>query len=137
MPTPTSLPTNIAAGGTTVGHKAHSDTVHGLVNQWTTTPQSTKTTSYTLVLSDAGEVVEMNSASATTLTVPPNASVAFAVGTTVEVYRMGAGTVTLVAGSGVTLTVPSGAPLTLRVQGSTVGIRKRAVNEWVVSGDLG
>jgi len=137
VPTPTSLPTDIVAGGTTVGHKSHSDSVHGLINQWTTTPQSTKTTSYTLVLSDSGEVVEMNSASATTVTVPPNSSVAFPIGTLVEVYRMGAGTVTLVAGSGVTLTVPAGSPLTLRVQGSTVGLRKRATNEWVISGDLG
>ncbi len=137
MPAPTSLPTNIASGGTTSGHKSHSDSVHGLINQWTSTPQSTKTTSYTLVLSDAGEVIEMNSASATTVTVPPNSSVAFPVGTVVEVYRMGSGSVTLVAGSGVTLTVPAGSPLTLRVQGSTVGLRKRATNEWVISGDAG
>lgn len=136
MPTPTSLPTDINAGGTTAGHKTHSDTIHTLINQWTTTPQSTKTGSYTLVLSDSGEVIEMNSASATTVTVPPNATVAFPVGTIVEVYRMGAGTVTLVAGAGVTLTVPSGSPLTLRVQGSTAGLRKRATNEWVVSGDI-
>lgn len=141
MPTPLTLPTNIAAGGTTSGHKAHSDTAYGALNTITTgTYQQTKTASYTLVLSDAGEVIEMNSASATTLTVPPNSSVAFPAGTpgtVIEVYRMGAGTVTLVPGAGVTLTVPTGSPLTLRVQGSTASLRKRATNEWVVSGDIG
>lgn len=138
MPAPLSLPTNINSGGTTDGHDPHHDTVHSVLNTIATgIYQQTKTTSYTLVLSDAGETIEMNSASATTLTVPPNSSVAFPLGTLIEVYRMGAGTVTLVAGSGVTLTVPVGSPLTLRVQGSTAGLRKRATNEWVVSGDIG
>lgn len=135
MPAPTSLPTPVVVGGT--GHISHTSTVHGVINAITTVPSSTKTANYTLALSDSGEVVEMNLGTALTLTVPPNSSVAFPAGTVVEVYRMGAGTVTLVAGSGVTLTTPAGSPLTLRVQGSTVSLRKRATDEWVISGDLG
>lgn len=98
---------------------------------------NTQTASYTLVLSDAGKVIEMNSASATNVTIPPNSSVAFPTGTLIEVFRYGAGAVTIVAGAGVTTPHPAGAPLTLRVSGSAATLRKRATDEWVIGGDLG
>ena len=47
-------------------------------------------TSYELVLSDAGKVVEMNNASANTCNIPANASVAFPVDTRIDVYQRGA-----------------------------------------------
>jgi hypothetical protein len=46
-----------------------------------TVTRSVQTGSYTLVLADAGDLVEMGSGSAQTLTIPTNASVAFPVGT--------------------------------------------------------
>jgi hypothetical protein len=64
---------------------------------------NTQTASYTLVLGDAAKLVRMNVASANNLTIPPNSSVAFSVGTVIYVEQMGAGTTTIVAGSGVTL----------------------------------
>lgn len=67
-----------------------------------------QTASYTLVLTDAGKQVQVTSASATTLTVPPNSSVAFATGVVIKVMQLGAGTVTLAQGSGVTFTDPTG-----------------------------
>jgi hypothetical protein len=91
--------------------------------------------SYTLVLADAGVAVEVTNAGSTNVTVPPNSSVAFPIGTVVEVARLGTGAVTLVAGSGVTLLSPGGL-LGLRAQYSTVSIRKRATDSWVVAGDL-
>jgi hypothetical protein len=96
---------------------------------------NTQTTSYTLVLADAGKSVELNNAGATTLTVPPNSTVAFPVGTIVEVFRLGAGAVTVVAGGGVTIRSPGGL-LGLRVQYSTASLRKRATDEWVLAGDI-
>ena len=45
---------------------------------------NTQTANYTLVLGDAGKSVEMNNASARTITVPPNSSVAFPTGTVIE-----------------------------------------------------
>lgn len=96
---------------------------------------NTQTGNYTLVLADRGKVVEMNAAGATTVTVPPNSSEAFPIGAIVEVHRYGAGTVTLVAGAGVTLRSPGGL-LAVASQYDTVAIRKRATNEWVVSGNL-
>lgn len=96
---------------------------------------STKTTSYVLALVDANTIVEMNSASATTVTVPPNSSVAFPVGTVIGVDRLGAGTVSFVQGSGVTIRSPN-SMLGLRVQYSGGSLRKRATDEWVLGGDL-
>jgi hypothetical protein len=96
-------------------------------------PLSTKTANYTLALSDANTVLEMNSASAISVTVPPNSSVAFPVGIVIELYQLGAGQVTVVAGAGVTFQAPSS--LTTRAQYSTVSLRKRTTDTWAVSGD--
>lgn len=96
---------------------------------------SSQTTSYTAALTDRGTVVEMNAASAVNFTVPPNSSVAFDVGAVLEVCQYGAGQVTLVAGAAVTLRTPTGT-LTTRAQYSSVTLRQRATNEWIVGGDL-
>lgn len=93
---------------------------------------NTQTSSYTLVIGDAGKVVEMNSSSALDLTVPPNSSVAFDIGTVIELYAMGTGTVTVVEGSGVTVRNAGD----LDGQYATASLRKRATDEWVLSGEL-
>lgn len=95
---------------------------------------TTQAANYTLALADAGTCVEGTKATAQTVTIPPHSGVAFAVGDVVEVCQMGVGQVTLVAGAGVTLRTP--ASLTTRAQYSTVSIRQRVQDEWVVSGDL-
>jgi hypothetical protein len=102
--------------------------------QTTLMPVNTQTASYVLVLADAGKAVEMNVAGANTLTVPPNSSVAFPIGTVIEVCQYGAGQTTLTPGSGVTLRNASS--LTTRAQYSTVSLRKRGTDEWVVAGDV-
>jgi hypothetical protein len=94
-----------------------------------------QTASYTLVLSDAFKSVEMNVASANNLTVPPNSSVAFPVGTQIIVLQTGAGATTLVAGSGVTIN-SKGSNLQLADQWAGVTLVKRATNTWVAVGDL-
>jgi hypothetical protein len=88
---------------------------------------------YTLALTDGGQVVEFTNASAVTLTVPTNASVAFPVGTLIGVLQYGAGQVTI-SGAGVTFR-SAGGQLRTNVQYSAVWLRKRATDEWVVSGD--
>jgi uncharacterized protein DUF5907/baseplate protein BppL len=96
---------------------------------------NTQAGSYVLVLGDVGKVIEMNVAGANTLTVPPNSSVAFPIGTIVEVYQMGAGQTTLTPGAGVTLREREG-KLKTAGQYATVALRKRATDEWVVAGDV-
>ena len=97
---------------------------------WSDDVRADTTTGYTLVLDDAGRQVTMSNASASTLTVPPNASVAFAVGVRVQVIQLGAGAVTLTAGSGVTLS-ETGNNLVLGQYQSAVLV-KQATNSWVV-----
>lgn len=93
-----------------------------------------KTASHTLELSDAGGYVRMNVASANNLTVPPNGTVAFPVGTVIQLRQVGAGQTTVVAGSGVT--VNTGETLKLRGQHSSGALVKVATNEWDLTGDL-
>ena len=95
---------------------------------------SAQTASYILVLGDAQDVVEMNVATANTLTVPPNSSVAFPVGTSITVLQTGAGQTTITAGAGVTINATPG--LKLRTQWSLAVLIKRATDTWVVAGDV-
>jgi hypothetical protein len=60
-------------------------------------------TSDTLLLDDNGGGVTYSNAAATTSTIPPNSSVAFAVGTKIVLINLGAGVVTVTAGAGVTV----------------------------------
>lgn len=90
-------------------------------------------TTDTLVLADQSKAIECTNGSATTVTVPPNASVAFPVGTVIEVAQCGAGQVTLAQGSGVTLDKRIG--LKTAGQWATLTIRKRSTNGWIVGGD--
>jgi len=92
-------------------------------------------TTYTLALTDDGKVVEMNNASANTLTVPPNSSVAFPVGSQILVLQTGAGQTTLAAGVGVTVNSKDG-NLKLSAQWCAATLIKRATDVWVVVGDL-
>jgi len=105
-----------------------------LSNKNVLTALNAQTASYTLVLADKGKAVEVTSASATNVTVPPNSSVAYPIGTVIEVAQLGTGQVTLVAGAGVTLQTPSS--LLTRAQFSSLSLRKRATDTWLVTGDM-
>lgn len=96
---------------------------------------SSKTADYTLSsLAERDSMIEVNSASAVTITVPPNSSVAYPVGTSIDLLRVGSGSVTIAAGSGVTLNYTPGNKL--RAQWSSASLFKRATDTWVLVGDL-
>jgi hypothetical protein len=96
---------------------------------------SQKTASYTLAaLTERDSMIEMNSASATTLTVPANVTIAYPIGTSIDVLRVGAGAVDVAAASGVTINATPG--LKLRAQWSSATLLKRATDTWVLIGDL-
>lgn len=123
-------PTGIVKGDVGLGNVDNtSDATKNLI------AANTQTASYTLVLGDAAKAVEMNVASANNLTVPPNSSVAFPVGTVIEVLQYGAGQTTVVAGAGVTIRSPGG-KLKLAAQYGAAALRKRATDEWVLEGNL-
>jgi hypothetical protein len=94
-----------------------------------------QTASYTLVLSDADKLVEMNVGSANNLTVPLNSSVAFSTGTQILLAQYGAGQTTIVATSGVTIR-SNGAKLKLNAQYSGATLIKIGENEWYLFGDI-
>jgi hypothetical protein len=94
-----------------------------------------QTASYTLVLTDANKLVELNVATANTLTVPTNATVAFPIGTQILIAQYGAGACTVTPASGVTLRSES-AKLKTNGQYSGATCVKIATDEWYVFGNL-
>jgi len=92
-------------------------------------------TSYTLVIGDAGKLIEMNNASPNTLIVPLDASASFPVGTKIDVLQTGAGQTTASAVSGVTINSKEG-NTKLTGQWSAATLVKRATDTWVLIGDL-
>jgi hypothetical protein len=92
-------------------------------------------TAYTLALADANKIVETTGASAVTITVPPDSGVAFSVGTLIELFQYGTGALNVTGGIGVTLRSADGLH-SARTQFSSLSLRKRAANEWVLAGDL-
>ena len=91
--------------------------------------------SATAVLGDDGKLVTMSNASANTFTIPPNSSVAFGIGTQINIAQLGAGATTIVAGAGVTLN-SAGAKLILDAQYAVCTCVKTGTNEWFVVGNL-
>jgi hypothetical protein len=90
-------------------------------------------TTYTLVLTDAHKLVTLSNASAITLTVPTNSSVAFEIGDQVNLLQLGAGQVT-VSGSGVTFR-SEGSKLKLKGQYAMATLVKIGTDEWVLLGN--
>lgn len=91
-------------------------------------------TAYTLVLADAnGKLITLTNAGAITLTIPTNASVAFAIGTVILCSQDGVGQVT-VAGAGITFQATPGQKS--RTQYSGFSLIKKATDTWQILGDL-
>ena len=100
----------------------------------TLTSFNAQASNYTLALSDATNMVEQTSSSANTVTIPTNASVAFPIGTAIDIFQRGTGQTTIAAAAGVTVLVTPG--LKLRAQYSAATAVKRDTNTWIVTGDL-
>ncbi len=95
------------------------------------------TTTRTLAATDAGDLIRCNNGSAIAVTVPTNTTVPFAIGTEIALSQQGAGQVTVVAASGVTINTPiTGVAVKTRVQHSVIGIKKVDTDTWLALGDL-
>lgn len=95
-------------------------------------------TSYTPVLTDQYQVlITRSNASASTLTIPTNASVAFPVGTVITVLNKGAGAVTISGAGGVTV-ASAGATSASPVlnQYKSCALMQVAANTWYVVGAI-
>ena len=92
-------------------------------------------TTYSVVLSDDGKLITCDNASSISLTIVPNSSVAFGIGTQINIMQLGAGTVTITAGAGVTLQ-SDGSKLKTNAQYAVATCAKIATDTWVVVGNL-
>ena len=92
-------------------------------------------TTYTTVLTDDGKLITCSNASAISVTIPPNSSVAYGIGTQLNFAQLSTGQVTLVAGAGVTLN-SAGAKLKTDAQYAVATCVKTDTNTWFVVGNL-
>ena len=92
--------------------------------------------SKTLALTDAGTFQRCTNSGAITITVPTNASVAFPIGTEIEIYQGGSGTVSFSAASGVTLQCVS-STLSIADQYTSAALKKLDTNVWALQGNVG
>jgi hypothetical protein len=100
------------------------------------TPIIAKTDSYTLsALTERDSLIEVAKATATTITIPTDATLDYPIGTSIDILQTGAGQVTIAPVSG-TVTVNATPGLKLRTTWSSATLFKRAANTWVVFGDL-
>jgi hypothetical protein len=100
-----------------------------------------QTATYTVVLTDnRNKLVTMSVASANDFLIPTNASVAFPIGSVINVIQIGAGQTTIKAVTSGTTTISStGATATapkLRAQFSAASCIKIATDTWYVVGDI-
>ena len=86
---------------------------------------------YTLVPADSGKIKRSTGGSATDFTVAPDV---FSIGEQVVVFQSGAGAVTIVAGSGVTIRTPT--TLLVNEQYGSITLILLAANEWMIAGRM-
>jgi hypothetical protein len=133
-----------AASNTLTGVVTLTDT-QTLTNKTLTDPKinlafDAETASYTAVLANNGQVVTMDNASANTFSIPTNASVAFPIGTQINVLQIGAGQTTIQAVTSGTTTIQStgatAAAPKLRARYSAATCLKAGTDLWYVFGDI-
>lgn len=91
--------------------------------------------SYTTVLTDRDKLVEIATTNGpVTLTIPDEATVAYPIGTSIDILQTGTGVITIQGANNVTVNATPG--LKLRTQWSSATLLKRASDTWVVYGDL-
>ena len=92
-------------------------------------------TTYTTVLSDDGKLITCDNGSAITLTIPPNGTVAYGIGTQINIMQLGAGQITITPGAAVTIR-SAGSKLKTSAQYAVATCVKIASDTWVAVGNL-
>lgn len=110
--------TTVAASGVKVGYR--------------NVPGNTQSTSYQIALTDVGKSIDTTAG----VTVPPNSTVAFAVGDTISITNTSGSTITITQGSGVTLRQAGTANTGNRslAQYGVCTVRKTATDTWTIAG---
>jgi len=127
--------------GVTAGAGLSGGGTSGTVTLRINTPIVAKTANYTIATGDEGKLFTMNSASATTFSIPTDATFNFDIGTTINfVWITGAGQPGIAAVTpGTTTIISTGASAVapkLRVANSAATCLKLSANNWLVTGDI-
>lgn len=93
-------------------------------------------TAHTLEVIDTGSIIEATGASAVTVTIPPEAGVAFEIGTLINITQVGTGVATIAAASGVSLNGVTGGSVALDGQWAGAALTKRGADAWIIQGAL-
>jgi hypothetical protein len=120
---------NVSATGNIIGNTA------GFTVGYLNIPQ-VSAANVTFALTDAGKHYYSTASSTTTLTIPTNASVAFATGTAIGFVNQGTGNITIAAAAGVTLYLGGNSTAGNRTV-TTYGIGsilKVATDTWFITG---
>lgn len=92
-------------------------------------------TAKTLALTDINTIVDCTSASAVTVTIPPQSSVTWTADAEIHIRMSGTGVVSVAVGAGVTIP-PLAAPIALSGQGAMVTLKRRSSDVWAVVGHI-
>ncbi len=92
-------------------------------------------TAYNVGTADVGKLVTLSNAAAQTITIPANASVAFAIGDQVNFMNLSTGTATFVA-SGTAVIRSAGSKLKLADQYAVCTVLKIDTDAWVMLGNV-
>lgn len=114
----------------TVGASIADGTISGMLTE---NPQAG--TAYTFALSDKGKIVSFSNAADTVASIPTNASVAFPIGSKIQVISNGTGRVTVAPTVGVTINSLNSFT-NLLGQFAEATIVKKATDTWYLYGDL-
>jgi hypothetical protein len=99
-------------------------------------PFNIQSTNYTLQLADAGDIVEINSGSANTVTIPSSSVTNFTIGTQITVVQYGTGQTTFTTGSTNVLLRSAGNATKLAAQYAGATLIKRGTDEWYLLGNV-
>lgn len=124
-----------AAGNVSDLTVAQAKTLLALASADIALPINNQSASYTAAAVDQNGWVRFTGAGAQVLTIPPNSSVAFPVGTEISFSQAGAGGVTIAAGAGVTINSRGGL-VSLAGQYGVGAVKQVAANLWTLTGDL-
>jgi hypothetical protein len=126
---------NIVAGSNiTVTPSGSNITIDASGGSYAPTLNAQTGTTYTLALTDANNRVTLSNTSGITVTIPPNSSVNFPVGTGIDLIQANTGQVTVVGGSGVTLNSAIG--YKIRTLAAGCSLIQIAANSWIMVGDI-
>lgn len=125
----------VADGGTGASTAANARTNLDVGQTGVLAGINTQTANYTLTLADRGDLVDMSSSIANTLSIPASASVNFPIGTVINVISSGTGQ-TSIAPTGVVVLQSYGTKRKLSGQYSMGSLVKKSDDTWYLAGDL-